>query len=76
MEYCRRAAITEFSFTKEFCDYPHSITELIHTVCELISGLEGGEYFITTNSNYPKTSYSLSFYFYNVDDMILAKLSI
>lgn len=76
MEYCRRAAITEFSFTKEFCDYPHSITELIHTVCELISGLEGGEFFVVANQKYPLRSYILTFYFYNADDAMLAKLSI
>ena len=76
MEYCRRAAVTDFSFTREIRDYPYSIDALVRTMCEYVSELEGGEYFITANHKYPTKSFILTFYFYNADDAMLAKLSI
>lgn len=76
MEYCRREAFTEFSFKREFDNYPDSMEKLVHTICGYVSELEGGEFFVVANQKYPLRSYILTFYFYNADDAMLAKLSI
>lgn len=76
MEYARRRLITEFSFRKEypglsFKDKP----QVINGLMDIIDSLDGREYFLCS-SYLADTGYAITFYFYNKDDLLLARLAV
>lgn len=73
MEYCRRSIVTEFRIVKSYPELTK--LQLIIYLNDLMENIPGGEYFYSTNKLQRTTGYSVDFFFYNQDDMMMAKLS-